>query len=136
MQEENSFLIFDERGKIVENDEKIITPDEALKLDRFSFGCYSLQLIWAICNKCWEFVGLYLIILFFLILFQFPKPIGGAIVNVIYFIFSFYALRLSYKRQNKDIDSFLKSQKKWDIAGGVIFIIVTTVYILFLGQHI
>ena len=58
------------------------------------------------------------------------------IVNVIYFIFSFYALKFSFKRQNKDIDSFLKSQKKWDIVGGVIFIIVITVYILFLGQHI
>lgn len=120
----------------MESSEKVITEEESLKLDRFSFGCYSLQLIWAICNKCWEFIGLYLIILFFLILFQFSKPIGAAIGNVIYFIFSFHALRLSYKRQYKDIDLFLKSQKKWDIAGGIIFIVVLTFYILFLGQYI
>ena len=122
------------KGKlIVENNEKIITKDEALKLDRFSFGCYSLQLIWAICNKCWEFVGLYFVILGLIFLFQVPTAIASIIVNAIYFLFSFYALRLSFKRQNKDIDLFLKSQKKWDIVGGVIFLILIS-YFMLLGH--
>ena len=39
----------------------IDTPNDKVdetKLDRFSFGCYCLQIIWALFNKCWEFIGL------------------------------------------------------------------------------
>ena len=117
----------------MENDEKIITKDEALKLDRFSLGCYSLFVIWAICNKCWEFLGLYILTWILFILFPIPKPIVEVIANILCVVFSFYALKLSYKRQKKDIDSFLKYQKKWDIAGAVISLIFIS-YLILLGH--
>ena len=107
----------------MEDENKDITEDDILNLNRFSFGCFAFTVFWAIFNKCWEVLGLFLIMSLFFILFQVPKPIGLIISNTIYLIFSFYALRISFKRQNKDINSFLKFQKKWDIAG-VIFIIL------------
>lgn len=120
------------KGKLrMEDEKKNITEDDLLKLNRFSFGCFACTGIWAIFNKCWEVLGLVLIMTLFFILFQVPKPIYLGIDYTIYFIFSFYALRISYKRQNKDINSFLKTQKKWDIAG-VIFIILN-LYFMSLG---
>lgn len=104
----------------MENENKNIMEDDLLKLNRFSFGCFAFTGVWAIFNKCWEVLGLVLIMS--LLFIWVPKPIGFIIAKIIYFIFSFYALRISFKRQSKDINSFLKSQKRWDIAG-VIFVI-------------
>ena len=100
------------------------------KLDRFSFGCYCLQIIWALFNKCWEFIGLSFAVYILLFIVNFPKPLGAIIANAVYFIFSFYALKFSFKRQTKDIDSFLQDQKKWEIAGSIIFIILISYYMV------
>ena len=99
-------------------------------LTRFSFGCYGLQLIWAICNKCWEFVFVFTSLVFLFLIIDIPKPYGYIISNTIYFIFSFFALKFAYKRQDIDIDVFLEKQIKWDIFGSIVFLITLTFYML------
>ena len=93
-----------------------------LELHRFSLGCYSLNLIWAICNKCWEFLGIWFILLIVNIIFNFPKPFGYIIFNIYYFVFAFFGLKIAYKRQKLSINNFLKRQLIWDIVGGLFFI--------------
>lgn len=109
---------------------KSINEDDKAMLERFSFGCYGLQIIWALFNKCWEYIGLFFAVFILLLIVNPPEPLGAIIANIAYFIFSFFALKFSYKRQDKDINTFLQDQMKWDIAGSVIFIFLVSYYMV------
>lgn len=111
-----------------------------MEINKFSFGCYGLGIIWAIFNKCWEYIGLFVLVFILCIILDCFGLDFGQIVpiisNLIYFIFSFFALKFSYKRQNKSVTDFLTSQKKWDIAGAIIYIFIISIYMFGFNRKI
>lgn len=96
-------------------------------LNKYSWGAFSLGLIYGIFNKCWE------IVIAWICLIVLSSIIGSGLISIVslivYIVIGFKARRWAAKRYRYNIytadglNKFKNRQRSWDIAGIIVLIL-------------
>ncbi len=101
-----------------------LTPEQEQYLDKFHWGSFYFNWIWALCNE------LVVYGLIALVISLFTSGIG---VLIIAFVFGFKGNRWAWgKSKTATFEEFAKRQEPWDKWGKILFIISIVLFVLYL----